>query len=76
MEGNDVVDTSLESSAIIKRRKETYLMMLKYFQRKLLFVLAKSREILALRSPFANQREEIAGVYLEKQNHIISKVVE
>lgn len=50
--------------------------MLKYFQRKLLFVLAKPREILALRSPFANQREEIPGVYLEKQNHIISKVVE
>lgn len=39
-----------------------------------MFVLAKWREILALRIAPANQREEIPGVYLEKQNHIISKV--
>lgn len=39
-----------------------------------MFVLAKWREILALRSARTNQREEIPGVYLEKLNHIISKV--
>lgn len=41
-----------------------------------MFVLAKWREMLALRNALTNQREEIPAVYLEKQNHIINKVTE
>lgn len=40
---------------------------------KLLFALAKWGEMLALRSALSNHREEILQVYLEKQDHIISK---
>lgn len=75
LEGNNVFGTSPWGALkLLKGGRKLISWCWNISKRKLLFVLAKWREIRALRSARANQREEIPGVYLEKRNHKISKM--